>query len=240
MNRHPSLIHSYIGITINPIQHDLAQKRLKCQEGSPDKIANKSKYTTRDSKGGNSVQIFCADAARPSYWSNPIRNAINEAHDTNNRPSETMLASSKPPTWVLALDTLYHFRPSRQPLFNHAFTHLNASIMAFDLLLADDTSFIDRLFLGLITVVMSCPRNAFVTKAEYRAQLGKAGYIDKNVEMKDVSEHVFAGLAGFIERRDCELRMYLGRGIGAYRAFGWVLRWWVWSGVVRGYIIVAR
>lgn len=185
------------------------------------------------------ISIFCADAAQPSRWDGALKTATKQSQ-VNLSPSKIQSHQSKPATWILALDTLYHFRPSRQPLFNHAFQELEGSVMVFDLLLADEVSARDRFLVRIFVTLMSCPMGNFVTKAEYRAQLIEAGYIDDKIEMKDISHHVFDGLADFIETRDSVLNMYIGKGVGAYRVFGWVLRWWARTGIIRGIIVVAK
>ncbi len=245
----PSLISSYIGVTIDQAQFSFALQRLDSldnpngDESRQDeqnlqqdrdtipenqKLSDdaSSKYFKRST--GNQVEIFCEDAANPSCWSDTLKESTDRDHDIGSA------------LWVLALDTLYHFNPSRKPLFDHAFKHHKASIMAFDLLLADEASLIDRFSASALALLMSCPMGTFKTKAEYQAQLVEAGYEIERIEMKDISEHVFSGLADFIEKRDNELKTFLGRDMGAYKVFSWVLRWWARTGVVRGYIVVAR
>ena len=190
-------------------------------------------------KKPKTVKIFCTDAAQPSKWSAELNEAI--------RPKLTQ-GSTKPPlsklskqvTWVLALDTLYHFSPSRRPILDHCCQRLQASIMAFDLLLVDQATIFQQLCMCVLAILMGCPVRNFMTIDEYQSQLLKAGYEEDNIEIRDVSEHIFAGLANDIAKRDAELKMYLGKGIGAYKAFGWILKWWAWSGVIRGCIVVAK
>ena len=92
----------------------------------------------------------------------------------------------------------------------------------------------------IIALIMGCPMGNFMTAIEYREQLLKAGYEEEKVEIHDISEYIFKGLADYLKKRDEELQVYLGRGIGAYKVFGWVLRWWARSGIIRGCIIVAK
>ena len=212
----PKKISSYTGITNDRTQFEYAQRTLS---------------SLRIVDGEDDVRIFCADAACPAGWSRALREA-----------TEALAGSSgeEQATWLLALDTLYHFSPSRQLLFDHAYRGLRASVMAFDLLLADETSVLQRVLLSVLALLVGCPVGNFCTVARYRAQLVAAGYEERRIEIRDVSGHVFAGLAGFIERRDKEMEMFVGRGVGPYRVFGRVLRWWASSGVVRGCIVVAR
>ncbi len=214
------LLDSYVGLTIVPSQFRFANERLSL-------ITNRSR-----------VKLFCADAAKPSTWTKEIHEA---ATDTSIEEDGTNIAPTAPKqaTWVLALDTLYHFIPSREPIFRHAFGELNASIMAFDLLLSDTPSVRDLMLLRLVCFFAATPFSNFQTITEYRNQLVAAGYDRHKIETRDVSNHVFAGMASFIERRDGELK-HNGMTIGRYRAAGKMFKWWARSNVVRACIVIAR
>ena len=189
------------------------------------------------------INLFCADAGRPAKWTDELKEAIvpNLAKQLRANPQTSSLSIlRKQETWILGLDTLYHFSPSRQPIFNHAYQKLQASIMAFDLIFGEGTTLVERTCLRIIALIMGCPMGNFMTAIEYREQLLKAGYEEDKIEINDISEYVFEGLADYLKRRDEELQGYLGRGLGAYKVFGWVLRWWSRSGIVRGCIIVAK
>jgi hypothetical protein len=216
------LLDNYVGLTIVPSQFRFANERL---------------YPSSNTNGSR-VKLFCADAAKPSTWTKDIHEA---ATDTSTKEDGTDVTPTTPSqaTWVLALDTLYHFIPSREPIFRHAFGELNASIMAFDLLLSDTPSIWDLIILRLVCFFAATPFSNFLTITEYRNQLLAAGYDKNKIEIQDISDHVFAGMASFIERRDGELKN-TGMTIGRYRAAGKVFKWWARSGVVRGCIVVAR
>ena len=216
------LLDSYVGLTIVPSQFRFANKRLYS-----------SPY-----KNGSRVKLFCADAAKPSTWTKDIHEAAT-ATSTKEDGTDVAPARCNEATWVLALDTLYHFMPSREPIFRHAFGELNASIMAFDLLLSDTPSIWDLILLRLVCFFASTPFSNFLTITEYRKRLLAAGYCRNNIEIRDISDHVFTGMASFMERRDGELKN-TGMTIGRYRAAGKVFKWWAYSGIVRGCIIIAR
>ena len=270
---YPTLVSSYIGLTIDATQYNFAYQRLLSlrllQDSSSttntpsdhpngderaeldnhpnhrtDLLQQKLENHAKELNGKEkNINIFCADAAQPANWTDEIKEAIipnlaKQLRETTQKPSLSKLRKQE--TWILALDTLYHFSPSRQPIFNHAYQKLHASIMAFDLIFGEGTTVIERTCMRMIALVMGCPMGNFMTADEYRKQLHGAGYEDDKVEIRDISEHVFEGLADFLERRDVELKMYLGRGIGAYKMFGWLLRWWARSGVVRGCIVIAK
>jgi hypothetical protein len=216
------LLDSYVGLTIIPSQFRFTKKRLFSSSDT-----NLSRF-----------KLFCADGAKPSTWTKDIHEA---ATDTSTKEDGTDVGPATPnqATWVLALDTLYHFIPSREPIFCHAFGQLDASIMAFDLLLSDTPSIWDLILLRLVCLFAATPFSNFLTITEYRSQLVAAGYDRNKIEIRDISDHVFAGMASFIERRDGELRN-IGMAIGRYRAAGKVFKWWARSGIVRGCIVVAR
>ena len=192
---------------------------------------------------GRNVKIFCADAAQPAKWTDELKEAIkpNLAKQLQANPQKLSLSSlRKQETWILGLDILYYFSPSREPIFNHAYQKLQASIMAFDLIFGEETTLLERICMRIIAIFMGCPMANFMTATEYRRQLLKAGYEEDKVEINDISEFVFQGLADYLNKRDKELEVYFGRGIGPSKVFGWVLRWWARSGIVRGCIVVAK
>lgn len=90
----------------------------------------------------------------------------------------------------------------------------------FDLLLSDQATVAEQLGICILALLMGYPVGNSMTKDEYKTQLFEASYKENSIEIKEISEHVFAGLADCIEERDVELKMYLGRGIGSYKVFG--------------------
>src|SRR4051812_4233720 len=153
------LLDSYVGLTIVPSQFRFANKRL---------------YSSSNTNGSR-VKLFCADAAKPSSWTRDIHEAATDTPTEEDGAGVTPKTPSQA-TWVLALDTLYHFIPSRKPIFRHTFKELNASIMAFDLLLSDNPSIWDLILLRLVCFFAATPYSNFLTIAEYRNQLLAAGY----------------------------------------------------------------
>ena len=189
------------------------------------------------------IRLFCADAAQPAKWTDELQEAIKpnlakQLHENSQKSCLSKLRQQE--TWILGIDTLYHFSPSREPIFNHAYQKLQASIVAFDLIFGEGTTLVERICMRIIALFMGYPMGNFMTATEYRKQLLKAGYEEDKVEIRDISEYVFKGLADYLKKRDEELKVYLGRGIGTYKVSGWLLRWWARSGVVRGCIVVAK
>ncbi|RLM01207.1 hypothetical protein CFD26_107788 [Aspergillus turcosus] len=210
------LFDVYVGVTIAPSQAEMARQRVS---SSPSPSPYKA-------------EIFCADAADPSSWSDEMKGALRGMLT----PKETGLY---PDNWVLALDTLYHFQPSRHPLLSYACRDLRASLMAFDLLLSENASPWERLLLRLVCMLTGVPFSNFLTKPQYEALLVGAGYARDCVLFRDLSDEVFAGLAGFLARKDDELRRF-GMSVGKFRGAQTMFNWWARSGVIRGMVIIAK
>jgi hypothetical protein len=217
------LFDGYVGITINRHQAEFARQRLQAQTALEDEV----EYYTPN------VHIFCADAAHPTSWSSELEKAIGGSHAFEPAPDGEDTC-----VWLLALDTLYHFRPSRDPLFTYAH-RLQASIMAFDLILSNSASIVDRILLRLVCLIASTPFSNFKTQSGYEEVLIKAGYSPDNIEMHDISEYVFPGISGYIHQREAMLKRF-GMTVGKLRGAGKIFSWWAKSGVVRGMIVVAR
>lgn len=216
------LLDSYIGITLEPAQAALARERVRHWDS----------HTHANSSLGT-AEIFCADAADPSSWTGDLQHAMTSL--ASSATAEDVCTT----TWLLALDTMYHFRPSRLPLLHYAQTTLHASFMAFDLILADGVSWYDRFLLWLVCWFTGAPIGNFVERREYERILVAAGYDRACIEIRDISRHVFVGLSAFLDRRVKEAGPF-GFRVGKFRAARLVFDWWARSGVVRGVVVVAR
>lgn len=227
------LFDSYVGITIVQSQAELAQERLL--EDTTESSTNPPGWTP-------DVKIFAADAADPSSWGNELQQiALGNSglDETTGVDTDADKGSKKTQRWLLALDSMYHFKPSRDPLLKYARREMQASIMAFDLLISESASFWEKLILRSMCLISGMPYSNFLTKEDYEDMLVQAGYERDMIEMRDISEHVFTGIASYIRKQDAELRRYgmtVGRFKGAARAFNW----WARTGVVRGFVVVAR
>ncbi|KAK5002432.1 hypothetical protein LTR28_011430, partial [Elasticomyces elasticus] len=191
-------IKRYVGVTLDRTQFQYAKRRLT------------SLGMLGRSHTSSSIKIFCADAAQPASWSEELARAAKltsvSPSSSRDAPSSAKLAESiNREIWVLALDTLYHFAPSRQPIFDYAHRELEASLMAFDLALADDASWFDRALLAIVCLFTGTPFSNFVTAAQYRTMLTLAGYDEDSIELRDVSEHIFAPLTRFLLERERQL-----------------------------------
>ncbi|TDZ16928.1 hypothetical protein Cob_v009990 [Colletotrichum orbiculare MAFF 240422] len=207
--------YRYVGLTLNRSQHRLAARQPFHQHG-------------KSSHAHYSVDVFQADAARPQSWGADILAAVGALR--SDAESEER--------WVLGLDSLYHFSPSRRPILTYAAAELDASFMAFDLVLGENVSFRQRIVVKLISGAMKCPVGAFVTEAVYRAQLKGAGYDDRQIRVRDVTDRVFSGLAAYIERQEQALKPF-GLSVGKYKVAGRLFGWFAQSKVLRAVIVIA-
>lgn len=214
MECRPNSHSRYIGITLDGAQYRLAKERF-------------------DSKTNGKAKLFCADAANPTTWTSELRSAISES-------LKAVDGHSRQHRWVLALDTLYHFHPSRHAIFDYAAKDLDASIMAFDLLLGENISKLDKLFLRLISRLLSAPFTNFITQEEYRAQLGQCGYDQEKIAIQDITQHVFQGLSDFLVRQDAGLRQIGVTSFMRFRLAGKLFGWFSKGNVVRACIVIAK
>ncbi|KAI9376550.1 hypothetical protein BJX61DRAFT_325006 [Aspergillus egyptiacus] len=261
------LFDSYVGLTSLPVQASFAAKRVEAlqptvldgeEKTRTLSISHSDSTTTTNTGTGTAKQtakIFCADAANPSTWNAEIHSAIRHTRiaDTDTEPETKTPATQstqeeekekekrEEEPYLLALDTLYHFTPSRTPLFRYAHSQ-NTNIMAFDLLLpSKPLSLLQRLLLRLICFLTGAPYGNFLTQEEYAALLVGSGYDREKIVFRDISGDVFAGIARYMRDRETSLRMYgMGKGMGKFRGAGRVFGWWARSGVVRGVVVVAR
>ncbi|RMJ26987.1 hypothetical protein PHISP_02116, partial [Aspergillus sp. HF37] len=173
--RFPRRLGRYVGITMLASQTELAAQRLAVDPEIAPAVKNR-------------VDLFTADAADPSSWSPELQDAIASIppSSTNSGHAGDDAGSGSCENWLLALDTLYHFLPSRVPIFSHA-RSLDASLMAFDLLLADSVPLWTRLLLWAVCWVAGIPIGNLVTRDEYVAMLVRAGYRIEGIEVRDVS-----------------------------------------------------
>ena len=226
---------TYIGLTLNRTQYRKALSRLRAIPS----------FQSRN------LKLFCANAADPTSWKSSISAAVNAGFASDITRAQTLKtptcptdpgssSSSNPPEkWVLALDTLYHFHPSRLPILTHAYQTLRANVMAFDLILSPDITPSQRFGLRLSAMAAGCPAEAFVSRDDYVRTFEEAGYRTQDVVIRDVTQFVFAPLARFMEERERELKAY-GLGLGGLGIAKRLFRWWAGGKIVQGVVVVAR
>lgn len=212
--RRSKALKAYVGLTLEESHHRIAEKRL----------------------GGKSCtdpvfRIFCADAAKPASWTSETKNAISYAVQVDDGALHEV--------WVLGLDTFYHFQPSRWPVVDYASRKLGASLMAFDLCIADNISLWKRLVIRFLAIMGQSPSANWVTISEYEDRLIDAGYAREKIEIRDISEHVFGALHGFMKTRETQLDEH-GLSMGRFRYAAKMFGWWHRTGAVRGCIVIAR
>jgi hypothetical protein len=210
------LLKAYVGITLERSHFCIAQERLGPMQSNTNAV----------------FEIHCADAGRPESWTSEIRHAVSLACQTNDEKGDHE-------NWLLGLDTLIHFQPSRWPVIEYANTKLDASLMAYDLCISENLSVGQHILLRLMALLGQSPFANWVTIQEYRERLVVAGYAREKIEIRDISEHVFGPLAGFLRKKEVELEQY-GLSLGRFRYAAGMFAFWGRTGVVRGCIITAR
>jgi len=211
---------AYVGLTLNQSQLQAASRRLDREIGE---------IASTDKRSLSSFRLFGTNAANPASWSPGVRQAIHGLADQEFTEK-----------WLLGLDCLYHFAPSRRPLLKHAAQTMGTNFMAFDLLLNKSASLRRKIVARLIGTLMGCPWRAFLTEEEYVRQLVACGYDRKSIVIRDVSEDVFVGLVKYLDRQEMALAHYgisLGGGFKLARG---LFRWFTRTGVIKGAIVVAR
>ncbi|KAK0638507.1 hypothetical protein B0T16DRAFT_338528, partial [Cercophora newfieldiana] len=202
---------NYVGLTLNASQFRAAAQRC---------LEQQSTFTN------STISLFNADAAS---WSPDIHKAV-----------ESLADESGSERWLLALDCLYHFSPSRRPIFQYASRKLDASIATFDLILNGSAPFHQKLITRVVGVLMGCTWRAFLTEEEYVKQLVGCGYERERITIRDVSDDVFPGLVGYLGKQDGNLAEY-GISLGSgFRLARKVFAWFERTSVIRGVIVIAR
>ncbi|KAG6034691.1 hypothetical protein E4U41_006455 [Claviceps citrina] len=226
----------YVGLSLDASQVRTAQRSLDRRlSRGVDGAGGATRLTAE------SFKLFCADAARPETWSGAVRASVDELADNSKSVSQQQQQQQQQQhqRWMLALDCLYHFSPSRRPAFRLAAKRLDANIMAFDLVLNEAASRWNALLVRIVGLVMSCPLHTFLTEDQYRDQLVECGYDGERIEIRDISDHVFAGVSGYLRRQDVALSQY-GIGMGGYKLAGRLFEWFDRTRVVKAVIVVAR
>lgn len=209
----------YVGLTLDESQLQLSIVTLHRHIASSDNV---------NSMDQASFGLFRANAAKPDSWSPTIRDAVkglNEAHFKEK--------------WLLALDCLYHFTPSRKPVFQLAAQKLDANVMAFDLILNDQASWKNTFLVRIVGLMMNCPFSTFMTEEQYKKQLVDCGYDREQIILRDISNDVFAGVASFLQRQEHALSQY-GISIGGFKLAGRLFAWFDRTRVVKATVVVGR
>ncbi|KAI1913327.1 hypothetical protein LOZ61_002863 [Ophidiomyces ophidiicola] len=228
------LFQHYIGITLDRTQYEFAKSRLKTSEYI--------EPTQTKLQSPKAPQLFCGDAGRPSSWPQELQQAVSLAFATER--SQGSLSPIDTERYVLALDSAYHFQPSRREILNYSHCVLQAHFIAFDIFLAPPSCSLRSVFNGvllrLLTPALSAPFSNFMTMSAYKRELQEAGYAVENITIEDITEDVFPGLAGFLERRDQELAEFGLAGFSKWRMSGWIFKWLSFGDALKAGIVIAK
>lgn len=218
----------YVGLTLNDAQVQTSRRRIYREIAA----AGTGTDSTVNGNGLNfdvdSFSLFCANAAKPETWSPQVAEAVGSL--ANEKYTER---------WLLALDCLYHFSPSRKPVLKHAAKELDANFMAFDLFLNEKASTFDIWKARVIGKMMGCPIKTFLFEAEYRDQLVECGYDRNEITVREITDDVFSGLVKFLNRQDQLLAEY-GISMAGFKLAGRLFNWFDKVRVVRAVVVVAR
>ena len=149
---------------------------------------------------------------------------------------------------VLALDCAYHF-PSRQQFFSDSFQLLTASrntdkqsveqgrIGLTDIVLAtEDLPWYKKIVLNTMLMLSQIPQHNIVTAKVYQKQLEQSGF--SNVEMQDISAHVFEPFGHWLAKRPVNKKE--GRGaLIKYKVTSRFLAWAYRHSILRYLVISA-
>jgi hypothetical protein len=226
----------YVGLTLSASQLQHARTALDRRI-----LASKSSDSSSKDRGmkndsshpshaleHSSFSLLCANAAKPRAWNATVKQAVGDLADERYKRR-----------WLLGLDCLYHFSPSRRPLLEYTARDLGADFMAFDLLLNEHAPVWDRFRARIIGVMMGCPFGTFMSEDEYRRQLVECGFDNDTIVIRDISRNVFAGASRHLQQQEDRLRPY-GISIGGFKLAGRLFGWFDRSKVVKGVIVVAR
>ena len=186
---YPNALRTYTGLNLNKVENDFASRRVNALIPTE---ASSSKLHVKE------YNMFIADCASPANWSVHLRQHVDTQFGTLAAAREEGHSLSK---WLLAIDSLYLMAPSRREILRYANTHLNASLMASDLVIADDASWFESWWLRTLLRLMELPQSNMLTQSEYLALLQESGYSLKGISVLDNTEYCFVPYVEFFKHR---------------------------------------
>ena len=255
------IVDKYVGLTLDMKQHKLAKRRLESARLNTNPKLQRHLFcadAARPSEWSSALKGQLRGVVTPTaapqvptegrprgrvFINDPRRNNGGRVVTPRGRSDgvDEVCPDPRPvEKWILALDCLYHFAPSRQAIFQYGNRELGASIMAFDLILAPDISMFDWYRLWLLTLFISAPISNFVTAEQYKEQLIEAGYSDVNISIEDITPDCFAPLVRFLGERDKDLQRIGVYSFGKFRMAKRMFSWFAKGNVVRACVIVAK
>jgi hypothetical protein len=228
----PHKLRDYIGITINRSQARYAKDRLQS-------LADDCPLMY-EGRGSPLNEVFKADAADPNKWPSHVHNKLHQLAQSRMGPKNS--EAINPQLWLLAIDTLYHFKPNRHKILKYAHQELGASIMATDIIISSSLSTWNRVLLRILFYFLYVPWTNILTRDEYISMLAACGYEKKNIEIRDITEDCFPGYDQFLARQSRHWE-HIGGSPAVFRPMrlmGKVAAWWAKSGTIRECIIIAK
>ncbi|PKX89306.1 uncharacterized protein P174DRAFT_454984 [Aspergillus novofumigatus IBT 16806] len=183
---------TWIGLTISPMQVRMADSRLQ--------KAQKAAALNCDTE----YRIFHADAARPETWNEDIHRRVK---------------SLKNP-WLVAVDTLVDFRPSRKALLQYARNEIHASVAITDHLVVENTSILDRMKLWVSFRLLDTPLRHVLSRQQYIDLLVECGYEAEKISFVPYTERVYAPYSQFIDQQGQRWQE-----MGEVNGIIWTFRW---------------
>ena len=226
-NNYPRALQTYTGININKLENEYASRRV-----DPLSPADGSKLTPR-------YRLIVADAGRPLTWPICLQERVQSQFD---KDTPSINGGEVKDRWILAIDSLYQLTPSRRELLHFARHQLGASLMASDIVIADDASLFHSLLLRMLLVLMEIPRANILTQSEYMAILKESGYSGKGISVLDDSQNCFAPYVTFFKNRlnQLEAMGYAWDFIFVYRMGTWMIDMASRTGKLKHLLIVAK
>ena len=217
-----------------------------------------------DNHTKQNIRLYNTDASNPNTWPSSLHLSLLPLSSPPTLPLSLLHAPQKSPPaiehsssstyslvpseadipdehWTLALDSLYHFRPSRVPILRYTHDKLHSNLLAFDLFRPSTPKIspIRYLFLRAFCVIASIPYHNLLTKEQYIEMLVEnVGYHKEDILIQDISEFVFPGLSRFISQRTMEMER-LGIKWKYWSGFK-AVAWAVQIGLFHGGVVVAR
>ncbi|PKY03269.1 hypothetical protein P168DRAFT_298071 [Aspergillus campestris IBT 28561] len=204
----------WVGLTLSSLQVKMAEDRLR-----EDTVLSHGKTKTK-------CQIFQADAAQPNTWNAEINDAVR----------------SLPNPWLVSLDALCDFRPSRKPILTFARQELGVSVAVTEHLKKENMSTLDTLKTWASFRLLDTSWDRVLTRQQYIDTLVECGYKRENISIVSYSEHAYAQYSRFVSQQGRKWQE-MGGSKWDYMDFsiaGFVTNWWARSGLVEACIIVAR
>lgn len=215
LKEYADMCTQWVGLTFSPIQVHIADTRLQETQKS---LQTNSKY-----------QVFVADAAKPDSWNSEIQDAVRSSSSDSN-------------PWLVALDALVDFQPSRKGILSYALNELGASVAITDHLKKEDMTGLDRAKTWASFRLLDTPLDSILTRRQYVELLVECGFKRENISIIPYTEHVYAPYSQFIDQQGRRWQE-MGGSKWDYMDFtlaGWVTGWWARSGLVEACMIVAR